>query len=86
MRMTRTRAAVAAATLALTIGLAACGSDSADTTEAVVAETEAAPSRAWFPTSPAMALQAPSPEHRSHPHPLLNYNLPSLRNWRARAK
>ena len=48
MRMTRTRAAVAAVALALTFGLAACGSDSADTTaapaetEAVAAETEAA--------------------------------------------
>ncbi len=48
MRMTRTRAAVAVAALALTFGLAACGSDSADTTaapaetEAVAAETEAA--------------------------------------------
>ncbi len=47
MRMTRTRAAVAVAALALTFGLAACGSDSADTTaapaetEAVAAETEA---------------------------------------------
>ena len=41
MRMTRTRAAVAAAALALTFGLAACGSDSADTT-AAPAETEAA--------------------------------------------
>ncbi len=48
MRITRTRAAVAAAAIALTFGLAACGSDSADTTaapaetEAVAAETEAA--------------------------------------------
>ena len=48
MRMTRTRAAAAVAALALTFGLAACGSDSADTTaapaetEAVAAETEAA--------------------------------------------
>ena len=48
MRMTRTRAAAAVAALALTFGLVACGSDSADTTaapaetEAVAAETEAA--------------------------------------------
>ena len=48
MRMTRTRAAVAVAALALTFGLTACGSDSADTTaapaetEAVADETEAA--------------------------------------------
>ena len=48
MRMSKARAAVAAAALALTFGLAACGSDSADTTaapaetEAAVAETEAA--------------------------------------------
>ncbi len=48
MRMSRTRAAVAAVALALTVGLAACGSDAADTTaapaetEAAVAETEAA--------------------------------------------
>ena len=40
MRMTRTRATVAVAALALTFGLAACGSDSADTT-AAPAETEA---------------------------------------------
>ncbi len=49
MRMTRTRAAVAVAALALTFGLAACGSDSADTTsapaetEAVAADTTSAP-------------------------------------------
>ena len=48
MRMTRPRAAVAVAALALTFGLTACGSDSADTTaapaetEAVADETEAA--------------------------------------------
>ncbi len=61
MRMTRTRAAVAVAALALTFGLTACGSDSADTTaapaetEAVAAETEAAAAA----ESEAMAADAP---------------------------
>ena len=71
MRMTRTRAAAAAAALALTFGLAACGSDSADTTaapagtEAVAAETqaavgtEAAATEAVAVETEAMAADAP---------------------------
>ena len=73
MRMTRTRAAVAVAALALTFGLAACGSDSADTTaapaeteavapetEAVAAETEAAvQTEAVAAETEAVAADAP---------------------------
>ena len=73
MRMTRTRAAVAAAALALTFGLAACGSDSADTTaapaeteaaaaetEAVAAETTAAPAETEAAAAETEAAAAPT--------------------------
>ena len=75
MRMTRTRAAVAAAALALTFGLAACGSDSADTTaapaeteaaaaetEAVAAETTAAPAETEAAAAATEAAAADAPK------------------------
>ncbi len=74
MRVSRTRAAIAAAAIALTVGLAACGKDSSDTTaapetaaaevaetEAVAVETEAvaAETEAMAAETEAMAADAP---------------------------
>ena len=74
MRVSRTRAAIAAAAIALTVGLAACGKDSSDTTaapetaaaevaetEAVAAETEAvaAETEAVAAETEAAAADAP---------------------------
>jgi uncharacterized surface protein with fasciclin (FAS1) repeats len=55
MRISRMRAAVAAAALSLTFGLAACGSDKAKTTEAPAATETEAPAAAE--TTAAMAAE-----------------------------
>ena len=63
MRVSRTRAAIAAAAIALTVGLAACGKDSSDTTVVAAAETVAADAAATeAAAAETVAADAPSTE------------------------